>query len=165
MSSLGLKLELIYFREQTDVRLEFGIRSEYPMRILTTSCEDFEEYLFALKKAVARNHVMIVVGGFGKRGSIIEVTALAVGRKMLPYQPAGNTPGAPAFLPEGALPIFEGGAFVGLILESADQSILLLSERYFDRSALVKNQLAPYLATKYRALLDKSIQEKGSELC
>lgn len=163
MPTLGLKLEFIYFREQTDARLEFGLHANYPLRTLSTKCEDFSDYLHALKKAVARNHIILVVGGFGKHASIVEVTGCAVGRAMLPCHPADPAQGLPEQLPEGAVPLFDiDGTMAGVVLESGEQSILLLSERSTDRTWLVKNRLAPYLAEKYRLLSEAADAEKGN---
>ena len=40
--SKDVRIEILYYKESTDVSLEFGLHGDYPVRMLSTSCDDIE---------------------------------------------------------------------------------------------------------------------------
>ncbi len=152
--SVGVKIEFIYYNQNNDPRLEFGIHGDYPMRTLSTSVGEFKEYLIALKKAVSRNNIIIVVGGFGEKAEIANITGRAVGRRIVKYDYVklgfGKLIAAPEKLPEECLPIIDkNGVFSGALMESGKQAIILLSENCPDKVYVVKELVAPYIFDFY----------------
>ena len=157
---ITLKAEIIYFCEQSDPRLEFGLSGDYPSRTLSPSCSDYREYLYALKKAVSRNNLILVVGGFGENGEMARVTGLAVGRepKRIDFQKLGygEVSGAPEMLPESGLPLVDKeGGFAGVLLESGPQAIVLLDEKNKNRGYIIRDLIAPYLSELYNTVINK----------
>lgn len=157
--SVGIKIEFIYFCQNNDPRLEFGIHGDYPMRTLSSSCEDYKQYLLSLKKAVSRNNIIIVVGGFNENGEIAEITGRAVGRRIVKYDYKklgfGNVLFAPEKLPENSLPIIDkNGVFSGALLESGPQSIILISESSPDKVYVMKELIAPYIFEFYNSAIN-----------
>jgi hypothetical protein len=157
---VGIKIEFVYFRENNDPRLEFGIHGDYPMRILSSSCEDFKQYLLTLKKAVSRNNIIIVIGGFGENGEITDITGLAVGRRTVKYDYQklgfGNVINAPKKLPENSLPIIDkNGVFSGVLLESGPQAIFLINENSPDKVYVMKELIAPFIFEFYNSVINK----------
>lgn len=157
---VGIKIEFVYFRENNDPRLEFGIHGDYPMRILSSSCEDFKQYLLTLKKAVSRNNIIIVIGGFGENGEITDITGRAVGRRTVKYDYQklgfGNVINAPKKLPENSLPIIDkNGVFSGVLLESGPQAIFLINENSPDKVYVMKELIAPFIFEFYNSVINK----------
>ncbi len=146
----SVKVEFIYYKQTSDPRLEFGLNGNFTTRVLSTYCEEEREYLLALKKAVSRNSVVIVIGGFGDNGDLAKLTALAIGRnntafdfKKMGY---GNISGAPDLLPEKCLPLIDKeGAFAGILLESGPQAIIMLSEKSPNKAFIIKEYISPYV--------------------
>ncbi len=159
----SLKAEFIYFREKSDPILEFGFGGDCPMRILSSFCEDMKGYLHALKKAVSRSHITVVVGGFGENGEIAEITGLAVGREPVSYDYArlgyGNIADAPSRLPKMSLPLIDKERkFAGILMESGPQAIILLDERNRNRAYLVRELLNPYISELFSSTTDRKDQ-------
>lgn len=151
----SVKVEFIYYRETGDPRLEFGLNGNFTTRVLSTSCEEDKEYLYALKKAVSRNTVIIVVGGFRNDGHLAKLTALAIGRKCEEYDFVGtgygNIVGAPDLLPEKCLPLVDtNSTFAGILLESGPQSIIMLSENNPNKAFIIKEYISPYVEEKHK---------------
>ena len=157
---IGIKIEFVYFRENNDPRLEFGIHGDYPMRILSSNCDDYKQYLNVLKKAVSRNNIIIVVGGFADAGAIADITGRAVGRRTVKYDYQklgfGNVINAPQKLPENCLPIIDNcGVFSGALLESGPQAIILINENSPDKVYVMKELIAPFIFEFYNSLINK----------
>lgn len=147
-----LKVELIYFAEQADLRLEFSIGGDGNHRILTSQCHDLHEYLMLLKRAVSRNHITFVLGGY--QNSVVDVTGRAVSRPLSDFDYEGNgytgITHAPARLPQAALPLMDSDkCFAGFAMQSGPQAIVLLDEQYPDRARLAKELILPYVNCFY----------------
>ena len=154
----NVRTEFIYYNTETDPVTEFGIRGNYPMRTLSTHCSEMHEYLAALKKAVSRNSIIVVIGGYGADGEIADVTGRAVGLQTVPFDYAalgfGHPKGAPERLPSGCLPMIDAsGEFVGILLESMPQAIFLLSENSSDRPYVAHELIAPYVFEFYNTVI------------
>ena len=48
--SKDVRIEILYYKESTDVSLEFGLHGDYPVRMLSTSCDDIESFSALLKE-------------------------------------------------------------------------------------------------------------------
>ena len=59
-----VKLEIIYFKQNNDISLEFGLHGDYPLRILSNRCNDKKSFIGLLKRAVSRSLIIVTVGGF-----------------------------------------------------------------------------------------------------
>ena len=151
----SVKVEFIYYNENGDPRLEFGLNGNFTTRVLSSYCSEDKEYLYALKKAVSRNTIIIVVGGFRDDGHLMKVTALSIGRKIESYDFVGMGYGkvanAPDLLPEKCLPLVDKeGQFAGILLESGPQSIIMLSENNPNKSFIIKEYISPYVEEKHK---------------
>ena len=59
-----VKIEILYYKTNSDISLEFGIRGNYPIRLLSAVCDSSESFLRNLKRALQRSEIIITVGGY-----------------------------------------------------------------------------------------------------
>ena len=147
-----LKLEVIYFNQSSDIKLEFGIHGEYPLRLLTASCSKPREYLQKLKRAVMRSTIIITIGGYGGNCYLPKITGLSVGRRtvVINNEECGITEDCTEIsLPSGAIPIVMNGEFCGCVMESGAQSIIMLNENKKNVYEVLQKLIVPYIKEHY----------------
>ncbi|MDD4698695.1 MAG: SpoIID/LytB domain-containing protein [Oscillospiraceae bacterium] len=149
-----IKMEIIYFCQGSDIKLEFGLRGEYPLRLLTSSCNDYRSFLSSLKKAVARSEVIITVGGFFGDKYLPDILGRAIGNKCketdLSIYGLNNVHQS-LTLPDGAVPLIScNGEFGGCVIESGPQSIIMLTEDNKVRLSLLFELVVPYVTEHYQ---------------
>ncbi len=147
-----MKLEVIYYRLNSDVKLEFGLHGDYPLRLLTDTCNDPKSFLHSLKRAVQRSAVIITVGGFNYDCYLPSVLALSVGRGTVELDLQKNgivNIDCPAIIPDNSYPIVMNGTFCGCVLESGPQSIIMLTDNKRTRLDVIQKLIVPYLTEHY----------------
>ncbi len=152
MVGKDLKLEVIYYNQGSDIKLEFGLHGEYPLRLLTALCTNPREYLQKLKRAVSRSTIIITLGGFNDDCYLPKITGLSVGRnaEVINNEEFGITeePGE-IKLPDGAIPIVMNGEFCGCVMESGAQSIIMLNENNKSVHSVLQKLIVPYIKEHY----------------
>lgn len=146
-----LRLEIIYFKQNADIELEFGLHGEYPMRLLTASSDEPRDFLKKLKRAVGRSTIILTIGGFSDGlpqilGKSVGLESSAADREKYGI----SEPGGEIIMPNTAVPIVINGIYGGCVLESGAQSIIMLSENRKPRKKIVSSLLVPYIKEHYK---------------
>ncbi len=146
--SKDVKIEIIYFKSDTDVSLEFGLHGNYPVRLLSSSSNDLSTFFNLLKRAVSRSEIIITVGGYSKDEFLPDFIARAINKT--PFIPEYNKLGVITqekySLPEGAVPLSSSNKrFGGFLIESGPQTIISLSDDRKTRLNIVNNVVVKYI--------------------
>lgn len=146
-----LSLEVIYYKQKTDFKLEFALCSVCSVRFLSTLTNERKEFTQALRRALSRSRAVVLVGSFRPQGAeyLPHLLAETVG---LPEETVDvahfgiQEPTAP-FLPKGGLPLVTvEGRFGGGVIEKADQTLILLTDEIALRQEITRDLVCPYLA-------------------
>lgn len=146
-----LTLEVIYFKQPTDFKMEFDICGCCNIRFLSKAANDKKELLSALGKSVARSRVTVTVGSFNPLDYeyLPKIIAAATNYVLKPIDsikyniPKENT----VLLPDTAIPLInKNGVLGGCVLESKDQAIIMLTSDRSVRQSVVTELVCPYLA-------------------
>ena len=145
--SKDVKIEVLYYKTQADVSLEFGLHGNYPLRLLSSGCNDIGSFFRSLKRAVSRSEIIITVGGYGD-DDLPGFIARAVGKNcvMPDYRKAGIITETKYFLPEGAVPLSpKRRHFSGFLIECGPQTIISLVDDKKLRLETVQQFLVNYI--------------------
>ena len=144
----NLKVDVIYYKTNSDFEMEFNLCGCCRMRLLSDKTPDKKTMIMSLSRAVSRSQVIMVVGGlFGENG-IIKLTAGAIGKNVSPAdnETYGITSTEKIEIINGSIPLVTTeGYFGGCIIESGPQTLILLSENKNIRKSVLKNLIHPYL--------------------
>ena len=145
-----LTLEVIYLNEPTDFKMEFELCVGSNVRFLSLPVKSKAEFLSAISKSVIRSRAIITVGSFNPLDNLYipKVIAKATGYelKAVENEKYGISAENPVFLPNGSLPLVDAnGNLCGCVLESNDQSIIMLTSERELRHNIVSNLVCPYL--------------------
>ncbi len=146
--SKDIKIEVIYYKNKTDVSLEFGLHGDYPMRLLSSGCDSIPLFFRSLKRAVMRSELIIVVGGYSENEYLPAVIARALGKKcVIPnYSKLGVITQTKYPLPMGADPLSpKNRHFSGFILENGSQAIISLTDNKKLRLETVEQFVVNYI--------------------
>ncbi len=146
----NLTLEVIYYKEPTDFKMEFDLCGNCNLRFLSFSAKDKKSFISALANGVARSRVIMAVGDFSKTGNeyLPKIIADAIGYELKPIKSEGLAvqDGEDYTLPESAIPLVtENGILGGCVLESNDQAIILLTNEKKLRHKIINELICPYL--------------------
>ena len=145
-----LTLEVIYLDQPTDFKMEFELCSSSNVRFLSLPVKSHAEFLSAISKSVVRSRVIIAVGSFNPSDKLYipKIIAKATGYELSQVQKEifGIVSVDSVLLPKSALPLVDAnGNLGGAVLESNDQSIIMLTSDKELRFDIVKNLVCPYL--------------------
>lgn len=146
--SKDVKIEILYFKTPVDVSLEFGLRGDYPLRMLSSVCDDIPSFFHSLKRAVSRSEIIFVVGGYNEEDRLPTFIARALGKKCtVPnYGKLGVIAEEKHLLPEGAVPLApKSRRFGGFLLECGPQAIISLCDNKKIRLELVEQFVVTYI--------------------
>ena len=151
--SKDVKIELIYFKSNTDVSLEFGLHGEYPLRLLSTSAKSLTDFFHALKRAVSRSEIIILIGGYTSDEYLPDFLSKAIGRTPIECDNGDYGILAPGTvkIPAGAIPLVTKGKFGGFIIESGPQTIFSLTDDRDLRLAITKDIIVNYITEHHKA--------------
>lgn len=150
-------MEIIYCGEARAAEFEYALVRVLPVRLLTTRAASEDEFLAALGKATRRNDFIVIIGALGER-SFPEYLARVTGYGCVPasrlreIDPDDDRP-----LPEGSLPLVDGGRLCGFTMESPSQSITVLSGDKSRRVAVI-----PALLSYFKARFGEIERFRGS---
>ncbi len=145
-----LTLEVIYYNQPTDFKMEFELCGCCNVRFLSMSVKERGEFLKAISKSVVRSRAIVVVGSFNPLDNdyLPKVVARATGYIVKPIDKAKYeiiTQGD-HFLPDTALPLVDSkGCLAGCVLENNDQAIIMLTGDKVLRHRVVSDLVCPYL--------------------
>lgn len=149
-----VKIEVLYFKTLTDISLEFGLHGNYPLRILSSNCNDIDSFFRALKRAVQRSEIILTVGGYKDDEYLPEFIAKAIGKKCFkPDLRKENIIGSQGYsIPDGAVPIApKSRLFGGFLIESGPQTIISLVDDRKVRLDIVKELVVDYITEHHNA--------------
>lgn len=161
----NLKVDIVYYKGNTDFELEFNLCGCCRMRLLTDKAIDKKSLVNNLSRAVGRSRVIIVIGNlFGEDGTI-EVSAKAIGKGLSKidnkrYGISGNDE---IKIINGATPLVTpDGFFGGCVIESGPQSMILLSDNKAVRKTIMNILIHPYIEDIYAADLRAKAETKDA---
>lgn len=145
--SKDVKIEILYYKTSADVSLEFGLHGNYPLRLLSSSCNDKKSFLTQLKRAVSRSEIIITVGGYSE-DNLSSFIARAIGKKgVVPdYLKSGIITEHKYMLPEGSIPLASKNKnFGGFLIECGPQTIISFTDNKKVMLDIVKKFLVDYI--------------------
>lgn len=146
-----LSLEVIYYKQKTDFKLEFALCSACSVRFLSTLTHSLQEFTAALQRALSRSRAVVVVGSFQPQSAdyLPRLLAETLGLQLQGVDVAhfGITDSQQPQLPQDGLPLVTvTGRCGGCVLERADQALILLTDEIALRQELAQDLVCPYLA-------------------
>lgn len=146
----NLTLEVIYFNQSTDFKMEFEISGCCNMRFLSHLTHNKSDFLSALSKSVIRSRVVVAIGSFNPLDSeyLPKIIARATGYILTPLNKAEFSVNSSMeySLPEKAIPLINGeGQLGGCVMENNDQAIILLTSERELRHTLLSSLVCPYI--------------------
>ncbi len=143
-------IEGIYLNTEVDSTFDNMMSSvaDYTGSVKADSTKDF---LLALSGAVERSKIVMVLGPlFGKSGLIsIMSRGLSLPMAEVDWEAIGIEPILDTELPKGAVPLISSNdTLVGMILESGEQSIIVLNEDADMRAEMLETYIEPYIGLK-----------------
>ena len=144
----NLKVDVIYYKTNTDFEMEFNLCGCCRMRLLTDKSPDRKTVLHSLARAVSRSRIIIITGNlFGDEG-IFNIVSSATGIPLAELDKASYGIGAGETIEilKGATPLVTAdGYFGGAIIESGPQTMILISENKNIRKSIMQNLIHPYV--------------------
>ncbi|MGN0451814.1 MAG: hypothetical protein ACI4FN_06880 [Acutalibacteraceae bacterium] len=148
----NIKVDIVYYKTNTDFEMEFNLCGCCRMRLLTDKAADKKSLVHDLARAVSRSRVIIITGQlFGEEG-IIDITARAIAKTLSEIDNGkyGINSDEKISVINGATPLVTpDGTFAGCIIESGPQSMILLSDNKTVRKTVMKTLIHPYIEELY----------------
>ncbi len=157
----NIKVDIIYYKTNTDFEMEFNLCGCCRMRLLTDKSPDCKTLVHSLARAVSRSRVIILTGSLFGDDGIIKISAEAIGSKVTPvnlsnYGVSGNDD---IEIIEGSTPLVTPeGYFGGCIIEKGPQTMILLSDSKSVRKTIMQTLIHPYI----EELCAMELQEKAA---
>ena len=144
----NIKVDIIYFMTATDFEFEFNLGGCCHMRLLNDKVNDKKAFVNSLARAVSRSQIILAVGPLFGEDGLITTAAAAISHSL---QTVDNK--AYGIASEDKIEVIEGGVplvtndgiFGGCIVESGNQSIIVLTENRTVRKSLMKTLVHPYI--------------------
>ncbi len=144
----NIKVDIIYYKTNTDFEMEFNLCGCCRMRLLTDKSPDRKTLIHSLARAVSRSRVIIITGSlFGEEG-IINLSAAAIGSSVsaIDARKYGISDAEEIEIITGSTPLVSpDGYFGGCIIESGPQTMILLSENKSLRKSVMQTLIHPYI--------------------
>ena len=144
----NLKVDIIYYKTNTDFEMEFNLCGCCRMRLLTDKASDKKTLVHDLARAVSRSRVIIIAGELSGEEGIIETTAKSIAKTVTEIDKSvyGIKSEESINVINGATPLVSPeGEFGGCIIESGPQSMILISDDRELRKAVMKTLIHPYI--------------------
>lgn len=156
----NMKVDVIYYKTNTDFEMEFNLCGCCRMRLLTDKTPDRKTMVHSLARAVSRSKIIIIVGSlFGESGSIVSV-AEAIGSKLsiTDNKTYGIKSDNEINIISGSTPLVTNdGIFGGCIIESGPQTMILLSDNKAVRKNIMQLLIHPYIEELYANELKEKV--------
>ena len=144
----NLKVDILYYKTNTDFEMEFNLCGCCRMRLLTDKSPDRKTALHSLARAVSRSRIIIITGGLFGDDGIINIVSSATGIPVAELDKSGYGISGEEKIEilKGATPLVTAeGYFGGLIIESGPQTMILISENKNIRKNIMQNLIHPYI--------------------
>ena len=154
----NLKVDIIYYKTNTDFEMEFNLCGCCRMRLLTDKASDKKTLVHDLARAI------IIAGELSGEEGIIETVAKAIAKTVTEIDKSmyGIKSEEGIGVISGATPLVTPeGEFGGCIIESGPQSMILLSDERELRKGIMKTLIHPYI--EELCTLDIKAQAKNTD--
>lgn len=144
----NIKVDIIYYKTNTDFELEFNLCGCCRMRLLTDKAPDKKTLVHDLARAVSRSRVILIAGSLFGEDGIIEIIARAISKTLTEVDNRlyGISDGSSIKIINGATPLVTSeGYFGGCIIESGPQAMILLSDNKAVRKTVMNTLIHPYI--------------------
>lgn len=144
----NLKVDVIYYKTNTDFEMEFNLCGCCRMRLLTNKAPDRKVALHSLSQAVSRSRIIIVTGALFGEDNIMDLIsgAIASDLQTIDNKTYGISENTQIQILKGATPLVtKEGYFGGCIIESGPQTMILLSENKNIRKPIMQTLIHPYV--------------------
>lgn len=144
----NIKVDIVYYMTAADFEFEFNLGSCCHMRLLNDKAKDKKSYVNSLARAVSRSQIIISCGPLFGEDGLISVCATAInhGLQKADNKAYGISSDDLIDIIEGSVPLVTPeGYFGGCIIESGNQSIILLTENRTIRKSIMKTLIHPYI--------------------
>lgn len=144
----NIKVDIIYFKTATDFEFEFNLGGCCHMRLLNDKVSDKKSFVNSLARAVSRSQIIISVGPLFGQDGLISVAAAAINHRLqaVNNKAYGINSDSEIEIIDGAVPLVtREGYFGGCIIESGNQSIIVLTENRTIRKSIMKTLVHPYI--------------------
>ena len=163
----NLKVDIIYYKTNTDFEMEFNLCGCCRMRLLTDKTADKKTTVLSLARAVNRSRIIMIVGNLFGDSGIIKLASEAIGKGLTVADNAtyGISGDDKIEIINGSVPLVStDGYFGGCIIESGPQTLVLLSENKTIRKSIMKTLIHPYVeelaAMELKGKADAATEEK-----
>ena len=161
----NLKVDIVYYKTNTDFEMEFNLCGCCRMRLLTDKAPDKKTLVHALSRAVSRSRIIMVVGSLFGENNIIKTASDAIGHPLaeLDCKKYGVNSDDKINIIETSVPLVTAdGIFGGLIIESGPQAMILLTDNKSVRKTVMQSLIHPYVEELCAAeLKEKAANRKG----
>lgn len=144
----NIKVDIIYYKTNTDFELEFNLCGCCRMRLLTDKAPDKKTLVHDLARAVSRSRVILIAGSLFGEDGIIEIIARAISKTLTEVDSRlyGISDGSSIKIINGATPLVTPeGYFGGCIIESGPQAMILLTDNKAVRKTVMNTLIHPYI--------------------
>lgn len=159
----NIKVDIIYYKTNTDFEMEFNLSGCCRMRLLTDKAPDRKILVNGLARAVSRSRIIIMTGSlFGEEG-IIKTAATAIGKELSVVNNSqfGISGDDKIEIIKNAVPLVSAdGIFGGCIIEQGPQTLILLTEN----KAIRKNIMQTLIHSYIQEICAAELTEKASEV-
>lgn len=148
----NMKVDVIYYKTNTDFEMEFNLCGCCRMRLLTDKAPDRKTTVYALSRSVARSKIIITVGPLFGEDGVISTIASAIGSRLVVADNSKYAINSTSEIKiiDGSVPLVTSdGFFGGLIIEKGRQTMILLSESKSVRKTVMQELIHPYIAEIY----------------
>ncbi len=157
----NIKVDIIYYKTNTDFEMEFNLCGCCRMRLLTDKSPDKKSLIHSLARAVNRSRVIIMIGSlFGDEG-IISLATTAIGNSVstIKAKEYGISDAEEIEIITDSTPLVSpDGFFGGCIIESGPQTMILLTDNKSIRKSVMQSLIHPYI----EELCAHELQEKAA---
>lgn len=144
----NIKVDIIYYKTNTDFEMEFNLCGCCRMRLLTDKSPDSKTMVHSLARAVSRSRVIIITGSLFGEDGIIKLAAEAIKSELSPtdLKTYGISSDEEIEIIKGATPLVTPeGYFGGCIIERGPQTMILLSDSKSIRKTIMQTLIHPYI--------------------
>lgn len=144
----NVKVDIIYFKTQTDFEMEFNLSGCCRMRLLTDKAPDKKILINQLVRAVSRSKIIMITGALFGEDSIIGTASKAIARPVekLNNSKFGIDEDEHIEIIKDSIPLVSSdGIFGGCIIEQGPQTLILLSENKNIRKNIMNNLIHSYV--------------------
>ena len=159
----NIKVDVIYYKTNTDFEMEFNLCGCCRMRLLTDKAPDTKTLIHSLSRAVSRSKIIIVIGPLFGENNTVEIVSKAIGSKLSVVKNStyGIESQEEIEIINGSTPLVTPqGYFGGCIIESGPQTLIALSDSKSIRKAIMNTLVHPYIED----LCAIELQEKAASV-